>query len=435
VVSAPGHGIASRSSIRTDCQPTQEAYVVNLPERSSNNQQRCPVPVYVRGVMTLAESMRQHDGRWARLGVTVVVSLILLFGLALFARWIKPGELIQGRSVVRACFDAQDLYDARLLREARSAYIAVEKTYGRHRCPPLDRSIEADQMLAAAEREKGAEYLRAAQLRRGARFEHGRRIAQVLARQAFTASLAIDPYQARTRRDLNLLLDELPGPTDRASADLRCLLGSRLRAAGLLPEAVTVYTQALRVARHSKCTAHGLRLTRTDLAQGRQSFVEADALSADGRHDAARHKYLQALAIDSAISEARKALAANPGPDPEDGTLTGRARSTFDAGVAGLGGFVDWLAAHAAALGRAVVAACVALLILMGFLMFLTRAKFVRGGLATWPLRWLPLRRFTHPRVRIAAFTPPEKAGGSEAIFAEYLMMAPILENADGGRA
>jgi hypothetical protein len=386
--------------------------------------------VYVRAIVTVAERLREHDSPFARGLVAVLACLLLVAGLWSLARWVTPDDTLTGSVIVRSCFDADELHDAGLLDDARGAYRAIETAHGKGRCPPLDRSIASAVTEAALEREKGAEYLHAARLRRGTALERGRHIAEIRAREAFTRSLAIDPYHEETRRDLNGLLGQLGGPTDRASADDRCELGGRLRAAGLLPEAATLYTQSLRAARHSTCTRQGLRLTRDDMAKAQEALLEAKSLTAAGRREAARHKYLEALTINSALVDARAALPAHPGIDPREGTFWGRPQLMGEDAVAWLGGAVNLLADHAAALVLAGIALCLLLLLLMVVLMFVTRAKFVRGGLDKRPLRWLPLRRFTHARILIAAFTPEEKASGAGAIFAHYLTMAPILQNA-----
>jgi hypothetical protein len=395
--------------------------------------------VYVRAIVRWANDFREHNSRAAQVLVLLVVCGLLGVGLWRLEEWVTPSGKLKGTTIVRACFDAAELHDARLLDDARGAYRAVEEAYGKDRCPPLDRSITSEVTEAASEREKGAEYLHAAQLKRGAGLERGREIAEERARGAFTRSLAIDPYDARTRRSLNLLLGRLEGPTSEKSADERCELGGRMRTAGLLPEAAILYTQALRVGRHSTCTTSGLRLTRTDMAQAHAALLEAKSLTAADRRDAARHKYLEALTINSAVPDARAALADHPGTDPREATLLGRPQLMVEDAVGSLGDWVDWLAEHAGALVLAAVAALLLLLIVMFALMLLTRVKFIRGGLDKRPLRWLPLRRFTHPRVLIAAFTPEDKGMPSGAVFADYLTRPPILEDApatlgsDGG--
>jgi hypothetical protein len=99
--------------------------------------------------------------------------------------------------------------------------------------------ITSEQMAATLQREQGTEYLHAAQQRGGVATGSQR----LLARQAFTRSLDIDPYHQPTRRDLNLLLAERAFTQTRRRGNARCRLGGRLRAAGLLPEATTVPTE------------------------------------------------------------------------------------------------------------------------------------------------------------------------------------------------
>jgi hypothetical protein len=100
-----------------------------------------------------------------------------------------------------------------------------------------------------------------------------------------------------------------------------------------------------------------------------------------------------------------------------------------------LGDAIDWLGEHAAGLALAAVAGLLLLLVLMGVLMFVTRAKFVRGGLSLPPFRWWPLRllfsRFTRPRILIAGFMPEGEGSAACAMFAEYLRRSPVRKDAE----
>ena len=383
------------------------------------------------------EHVKQHDSKTARRVVFLVALLLLIAGLVGLLVWVAPSDKEKGSVIARTCFDAQELRDARLLGEARRAYRAIHRAYGpvdedTTHCASASATGGTTSALteAALQREQGAEYLRAAE-GSGAATPGSPRLR---ARLAYMRSLGTYPYHEQTRRDLNKLIADRAPPETRQEANRRCRLGGRLRAAGLLPEAVTVYTQALRAGRHSTCTRHGLRLTRTDIAQAQRALLEARTLAAENRpDDVVRRKYVEALAIDSSLAAAYAALDDHPSIDPREGTLFGRLRLIVEDAVDWLGRAVGWLAENAQALALAAFVALVLVLLAMLALMVVTRAKFVRGGLDRRPFRWWPFRwligRFTRPRILIDTFAPQDQASGSEAMFDDYLRRAPILRD------
>ena len=251
-------------------------------------------------------------------------------GYLVVTRWVKVSHPEQDEILQTACADADTLRRAHLLDEAAAEYGAIVEVDAARSCEAgvgaaartrtakeWRTDVLADLRISGELVERARQYRRAYVLHRGPSVQEGRRRARQRATSAYLVALLIDPGATGARRGLQRVLRGLGGPTRQAAADRRCTLAGRLLDAGLLPEARTVYAQALRTGRTTSCTLAGLHRLRATRAMALEHVREANQLRRAG-DDKARAKYIAAFATDPSLTTARRALASVPGTDPAD---------------------------------------------------------------------------------------------------------------------
>lgn len=368
-----------------------------------------------------------------RLARLVVLIVALVAAIVALVVWLVPGRDSKALAVSSACGDAAMLRHARLLDEARLAYAAIADVEDDSPCQRGGVVVAEADAEAARARERGDVYLRAARFKEIAGVRDGRRRAIGRARNAYIASLTLDPFAERARRGLRRVIRELERPVDRASANGRCEIGQQLRQARLLREAQLAYAQALRSGRNSRCVAAGLRLLRKDRATTQRWLKEARALKARDRKERARFWYVAALTMDPALTEARRALADLRGPDPREGQTWGRVEALaadVDPVFDGMGDVATWFTDNAPVFAVTAIVLLLLTLLTMFALLALTNFKPGRTLVA-----WFHTPRFTRRKMIVAAFTPSEDGHTTTALFAHWLPEPPVDPNGPGDEA
>jgi tetratricopeptide (TPR) repeat protein len=261
--------------------------------------------------------------------IALIAVALVVVGYVVATRWVAVSGPERRALLKAACDDADGLRRAHLLDEAAVAYGAIGN---------VDHAWSCEGGLAAAKRENSATawreeilgdlrisgeqverarlHRRAYVLHRGPSVQEGRRRARARATNAYLLALLIDPGATGARRGLQRVLRGLGGPTRQVAADRRCELAGRILNVGLLPEARTVYAQALRSGRTTACIRAGLRKLRASRAEALGHAREANQLRAAGDDEKARDAYVAAFATDSSLVTARRALRSVPGPNP-----------------------------------------------------------------------------------------------------------------------